>query len=116
MSKSKSQKKREANQKAAQGATPGWLENQQRETNAKDQDDRDNEQDPPSVVKIKMLSNYRDVAKKGDVVEFDNQKAAELVRLKRAEYLASANVEEKEEESETGSESDFETGREASDE
>lgn len=39
------------------------------------------------MVEVKMLSNYRDIAKTGDIVEFDKEKAEELVRLKRAEYL-----------------------------
>lgn len=39
------------------------------------------------MVEVKMLTNYRDIAKTGDIVEFDKEKAEELVRLKRAEYL-----------------------------
>ena len=39
------------------------------------------------LVKVKMLTDYRDVAKVGEVWETDKQKAEELVRLKRAEYV-----------------------------
>lgn len=38
------------------------------------------------MVEVKMLTNYRDIANTGDIVEFDKEKAEELVRLKRAEY------------------------------
>lgn len=37
-------------------------------------------------VKVKMLTSYRDIAKVGDVVEFDKEKAEELVRLNRAQF------------------------------
>jgi len=40
-----------------------------------------------NTVKVKMLTNYRDIAKTGDIVEFDKEKADELIRLKRAESL-----------------------------
>lgn len=39
------------------------------------------------MVKVKMLTNYRDIAKVGDVIEFDKDKAEELVRLKRAQFI-----------------------------
>lgn len=90
MAKSKSQERREAAQKAAEGQTPGWKENQQKETQAIDSDQRQDAQEKVSkakVVKVKMKTSYRDIAKTGDVVEFDVEKAAELVRLNRAEYV-----------------------------
>lgn len=87
--KSKSQQKREEIQKAAQesGKAPGWKENQQKETKAIDGEDRENEKSTSGTIKIKLLTDYRDVAKKGDVKEFDAEKANELVRLGRAEFV-----------------------------
>ena len=113
MAKSKSQERREAVQKASEGTTPGWKENQQKETTAKDQDQRDAEQETAGTVKIKMLTDYRDVAKKGDVAEFDAEKANELVRLGRAEFVKTAKVAKSTEESETDSKDDFETGKDS---
>ena len=104
MAKSKSQERREAAQKAAEGTTPGWKENQQKQTSAKDQSDRDVEQGTAKGVKVLMKTDYRDVAKAGQTVEFDAEKAAELVRLGRAEYVKNpkaAKEEVKEEETET---------------
>lgn len=40
-----------------------------------------------NTVEVKMLTNYRDIAKTGDIVEFDKEKAEELIRLKRAEAI-----------------------------
>lgn len=98
MAKSKSQERREAAQKRAEGITPGWKANQQKQTTAKDQDQRDAEQETAGTIKIKMLSDYRDVAKKGDVAEFDAEKANELVRLGRAEFIKSGKADEKSDE------------------
>lgn len=88
MTKSKSQERREAAQKAAEGTTPGWKENQQKETNAIENEDREPVKNA-KTVKVKMKSDYRDVAKNGQVYETDADKAAELVKLGRAEYLKS---------------------------
>jgi len=48
-----------------------------------------NKSNKPKVelVKIKMRTNYRDVAKSGEVYETDAEKAAELIRLGRAEAI-----------------------------
>lgn len=89
MAKSKSQERREAAQKAAEGTTPGWKDNQQKETNAVEQETRQNVQGV-KTVKVKMKTGYRDVAKVGDIYETDAEKAEELVRLGRAEYLTKA--------------------------
>lgn len=56
--KSKSQQKRETVQKSASG-----------------------------LVKVRLLSNYRDEAKAGSIYETDAPKAKELVALGRAEYI-----------------------------
>lgn len=87
MAKSKSQERREAAMKSAEGTTPGWKENQQKETNAVEQETRQNVSNA-KTVKVKMKTDYRDVAKAGEVYETDSEKAAELVRLGRAEYLS----------------------------
>jgi len=100
MGKSKSQQKREAAQKAGENQTPGWKENQQKQTSAKDSDQRDSEKETAQLVKVRLLADYRDVAKKGDVAEFDEEKAAELVRLGRAEYVSKKKEEPAEEEKE----------------
>jgi hypothetical protein len=110
MAQSKSQQKREAAQKAGENKTPGWKENQQKQTSAKDSDQRDSEKETAQLVKIRLLTDYRDVAKKGDVADFDEEKAAELVRLGRAEYVSKKKAEKEEEpekeEEESGEESD----------
>jgi len=41
-------------------------------------------------MKIKMLTSYRDFYQSGDVVEETKGKAAELVKLGRAEYVVDA--------------------------
>lgn len=68
---------------------PAWKKAQQKVTTSKNNEDRDIEAKDKSndLVKIKMKSDYRDVAKKGDVWETDGEKAEELVALDRAEYL-----------------------------
>ncbi len=72
----------------APGETPAWKKAQQKETAAKNTDDHLNEQAPKGgTVKIKMKTDYRDVAKAGQVWETDASKAAELVELGRAEYV-----------------------------
>lgn len=65
---------------------PEWVKHQQEQTSSKSTEDHLQESET-KTVKIKMLSNYRDVAKKDDIWETDNEKAEELVRLKRAEYV-----------------------------
>lgn len=68
---------------------PAWKGRQQEEINAKPQEARANatKEEAPRIVKIKMLSDYRDEVRRGDVYETDPQKAEELVKLKRAEYI-----------------------------
>lgn len=39
------------------------------------------------LVKVKMFYDYRNEAKSGDIYETDPEKAAQLVRLRRAEYV-----------------------------
>ena len=67
---------------------PAWTGNQQKSTDAKDSSDRANESvTPGAMVKIKMKTDYRDVAKAGQVWETDAAKAKELVDLGRASYV-----------------------------
>lgn len=72
---------------ALSNKVPAWKKNQQKETKPKNREDRKNEQVPTELVKIRMNTDYRDVAKRGDIYETDAEKAEELVRLGRAEYL-----------------------------
>lgn len=76
-------------QKNQQSGTPAWKNAQQKQTKSKDSDQRAAEATPTPEgrVKLKMHSDYRDVAKKGDEWETDEEKGAELVRLGRAEYV-----------------------------
>lgn len=67
---------------------PAWAANQQKSTDAKGSEERAAEAVVPGeMVKIKMKTDYRDVAKAGDVWETDGAKAKELVDLGRAEYV-----------------------------
>lgn len=68
---------------------PDWTKHQQSEVNAKDSDQREKEArvNENTQVAIKMKTDYRDVAKAGDVWTTDAQKAQELVQLNRAEYV-----------------------------
>jgi len=65
----------------------GWKENQQKQTGVTTQESREQSKDITEMVAVKMRTAYRDIAKPGDIVEFDAEKAAELVRLNRAEYV-----------------------------
>lgn len=67
--------------------TPEWQKAQQKETAAKDSEAHLTPKDGAKPVKIKMKTDYMDVAKKGDTWTTDAEKAAELVRLDRAEYV-----------------------------
>lgn len=70
------------------GKTPAWKAAQQKETKSKDSEAHlDSQQPKEGMVKIKMKTDYRDVAKAGKVWETDAAKAAELVGLDRAEYV-----------------------------
>lgn len=77
------------NKKApAPGETPAWKAAQQKETAAKDTTDHTAAAAPAEgKVRIKMKTDYRDVAKAGQVWETDAGKAKELVELGRAEYV-----------------------------
>lgn len=105
---SKSQEKRQAVMTGANKnpGQPSWKEHQQKETQPKDNEDRDqeNEEKKGKIVKVKLLTSYRDVGVSGDIVAFDEEKAEELVRLKRAEYVKKSKPadEDKEDEFETG--------------
>jgi hypothetical protein len=65
---------------------PNWKKNQQKKTGASDQESRGAAQET-GMVKIKMITGYREFAKAGDIWETDVEKAAELVKLGRAKYL-----------------------------
>lgn len=67
---------------------PDWQNHQQEETQPKNNEDREDQKEEAKGknVTIHMLSDYRDVAKKGDDYVVDEDKAAELVKLGRAEY------------------------------
>lgn len=62
-----------------------WKDNQQKET--KSGSAESNKPAEAKFIKIRMLSNYRDVAKRGDVWKTDTEKAEELVKMGRAEYI-----------------------------
>lgn len=71
-----------------EGEVPAWKKAQQKQTEPKDSEDHLNEQAPATgLVQIKMKTDYRDVAKAGQVWETDAKKAAELVSLGRATYV-----------------------------
>lgn len=65
---------------------PNWKKNQQKQTKASDQESRGAAK-PTGMVKLKMITGYREFAKAGDIWETDSEKAAELVKLGRAKYL-----------------------------
>lgn len=65
----------------------GWKQNQQKQTGSTDQESREALKGKVGMVTVKMRTAYRDIAKAGDIVEFDAEKAEELVRLNRAEYI-----------------------------
>lgn len=67
---------------------PAWKKAQQKETTSKNSDQREEEKKKEGSyqVKVKMKTDYRDVAKKGDSWVTDSEKADELVRLGRADY------------------------------
>lgn len=71
-------------------AEPAWKKNQQKNTGSKNNEQRAVENGQKiikSLVKIKMKTDYRDVAKKGEIYETDQSKAEELVKLGRAEFI-----------------------------
>jgi hypothetical protein len=88
--KSQSQQRREKIMQATPkgGSQPAWKQAQQKETTSKDNDQRDAEKKEGQYQTrtVKMKTDYRDVAKKGDKWTTDSQKAEELVSLGRAEY------------------------------
>lgn len=74
--------------KSMGGKKPAWTEHQQKETKSKTREEAKGESKTKKAstkVKLYMLSDYRDVAKKGKVWETDAEKAEELIKLKRAE-------------------------------
>lgn len=75
--------------------TPDWKKAQQKNTGATTQQSREavKAAQAPKAVKVRMLTDYRDLVKKGEVWETDSEKAAELVKLHRAEYLKGGEVE-----------------------
>lgn len=66
---------------------PDWKNQQQKNTGTKNSDERAKEAGKPKTATIKLKTNYRDVAKTGDTWTTDAEKADELVRLGRAEYV-----------------------------
>lgn len=64
----------------------GWKQNQQKQTKAENAKERTNIQPTHRMVKLNMLTDYRNFAKKGQTWETDEEKAAELVKLGRAKY------------------------------
>lgn len=76
--------------------TPAWKNAQQKTTGAQNNDDRANKpKDPTELVKILMKTDYREVVKAGQVWETDAEKAAELVKLNRAEYVEESKASRK---------------------
>lgn len=89
---SKSEERRKASLQAVNKEKPNkpaWTENQQKETGAKDNEQRaeEKEKNAEKPVKIKLRTAYRDQGNAGDVIETDSEKAEQLVKLKRAEYV-----------------------------
>lgn len=41
----------------------------------------------PKLVEVRMLSDYRDEVKRGEVYKTDKEKAEQLVKLGRAEFI-----------------------------
>lgn len=74
---------------AKTGAKPAWLKNQQKEINTVNSEQRleQNNEKKVEQVTVRMLTDYRDVAKTGDLFTTDGEKANELVTLGRAEYV-----------------------------
>ena len=69
---------------------PAWKKNQQKNTSSKNNEQRAAENGQKTIktlVKIKMNSDYRDVAKKGEIWKTDRSKAEELVKLGRADFI-----------------------------
>lgn len=68
---------------------PAWVKNQQREVNSINSEERlaQNEEKKAEQVTIRMSTNYRDVAKAGELYTTDAVKAEELVNLGRAQYV-----------------------------
>ncbi len=64
--------------------TPAWKKAQQQETGAQNSERRASKP-AEGTVRIRMKSDYRDVAKAGDIYETDAAKADELIKLGRAE-------------------------------
>jgi len=66
---------------------PSWTDHQQKKgvTKTREQKSKESKTEAKtSLVKVFMTSNYRDIVKNGEVFETDGEKAAELIRLKRA--------------------------------
>lgn len=66
---------------------PAWKQAQQKQTKPEKAKERESVVGKPNNRMIKMRTSYRHFAKAGDVWETDESKAAELVRLGRAEYV-----------------------------
>lgn len=68
---------------------PAWKEHQGEETKPENNDTRAARTETAKVklVSVRMKTDYRDVAKAGEVYKTDAAKAAELVKLNRAEYV-----------------------------
>lgn len=68
---------------------PAWKARNNEEVSSKDSEERiDADQSKKQrTVKVRMFTDYRDIAKKGEIVEFDEEKAAELVVKRRGEYV-----------------------------
>ena len=66
----------------------GWKNKQQKNTGSQEHSNKGGaDAEVLDLVKVLMKSDYRDVAKKGEVYETDAEKAAELVKLGRATYV-----------------------------
>lgn len=73
--------------KTTEKKTPAWKQAQQKQTKPEKAKERSEVVGKPNNRMIKMRTSYRHFAKAGDVWETDESKAAELVRLGRAEYV-----------------------------
>lgn len=69
--------------------TPAWKDHQGEETKPQNNEDRAKKADTTKskLVSVKMKTDYRGEVKAGEVYKTDADKADELVRLGRAEYV-----------------------------
>lgn len=71
-------------------SVPAWKQAQQKRTKPETKEVRQENSQieaKPVLVKLRMLTGYRDLVSAGEIWETDAEKAEELVKLRRAEYV-----------------------------